>query len=217
MNDIYRHLEYTNLSPTLTARQVERMVAETKEHRFVGLCLPPFWTKKARRELGSADTQLVTVAGFPLGYQMTQTKVAEIQQALDDGANEIDLVMNVSAFKSGMPWVKIELAKCATLVHERESLLKVIIETAYLDEAEIEEAAVVCADAGADWVKTSTGYAPAGATVAHVQLLRRILPSSVGVKASGGIKTRSQALALIEAGADRLGASAAIAIASAEP
>ena len=210
MNDLPRYLEYTNLSPTITARHVERMVAETKEHCFVGLCLPPFWVKKARRELGSFDAQLITVAGFPLGYQMTQTKVAEIQQALSDGADEIDVVMNVSAFKSGMPWVKIELAKCAALVHEREVLLKVIIETAYLNDTEIKEAATLCADAGADFVKTSTGYAPHGATVAHVQLLRRTLSSHVGIKASGGIRTRSQALTLIEAGADRLGASAAL-------
>ena len=215
MNSISSYLEYTNLSPTVTARDVERMVNEAKEHRFVGLCLPPFWIKKARRELGNAETQLVTVAGFPLGYQMTQTKVAEIQQALDDGANEIDVVMNVSAFKSRMPWVKIELAKCATLVHERESMLKVIIETAYLDEPEITQAAVLCADAGADFVKTSTGYAPQGATVAHVQQLREVLPAAVGIKASGGIKTYEQALALVEAGADRIGASAAVAIARA--
>ena len=188
------------------------MVVETKEHHFVGLCLPPFWIKKARRELGASDTQLVTVAGFPLGYQMTQTKIAEIRQALDDGAHEVDVVMNVSAFKSGMPWVKIELAKCATVVHERESLLKVIIETAYLDEAEIIRAATLCADAGVDFVKTSTGYAPQGATVDHIRLLRQTLGSHVGLKASGGIKTFAQAQAMVEAGADRIGASAAVAI-----
>ena len=212
MNQLHRYLEYTNLSPTITARDVERMVGEAKEYSFVGLCLPPFWIKKARRELRGSDVQLVTVAGFPLGYQMTQTKVAEIQQALKDGVDEIDMVMNVSAFKSGMPWVKIELAKCATLVHEHESMLKVIIETAYLNESEITETATLCADAGADFVKTSTGYAPQGATVAHVRLLRQTLSSAVGIKASGGIATYQQAQALIEAGADRIGASAAVAI-----
>lgn len=206
------YLEYTDLSPTITARQVERKVNEAREHHFVGLCLPPFWVKKARRELGASSVQLVTVVGFPLGYQMTQTKTAEIRQALDDGADEIDVVMNISAFKSGMPWVKIELAKCATLVHEHESLLKVIIETAYLDEDERTKAATLCADAGADFVKTSTGFAPQGAVVEHVRQLRKELPSHVGIKASGGIKTYVQAQAMIEAGADRLGASAAMAI-----
>ena len=217
MNQLSRYLEYTNLSPTITARDVERMVSEAKEYNVVGLCLPPFWVKKARRELASSNVQLVTVAGFPLGYQMTQTKVAEIRQALDDGANEIDVVMNVSAFKSGMPWVKIELAKCAALVHERESLLKVLIETAYLDNTEIEAAATLGADAGADFIKTSTGYASSGATVAHVRQLRQVLSSQVGIKASGGIKTYQQALAMIEAGADRIGASAAVAIVDASP
>ena len=210
MNELQNYLEYTNLSPTITAYDVARMVSEAKEHHVVGLCLPPFWVKKARRELGTSDVQLVTVAGFPLGYQMTQTKTAEIQQALADGANEIDLVINLSALKSGMPWVKIEVAKCASLVHEHEALIKVIVETAYLDEAEVTKTAKLCADAGADFVKTSTGYAPAGATEAHVRQLRRVLSSHVGVKASGGIKTYGQALAMIEAGADRIGASAAI-------
>ncbi len=212
MNELHRYLEYTNLSPTITAQHVARMVGEAREHNFVGLCLPPFWIKKARRELGTSDVQLVTVAGFPLGYQMTQTKVTEITQALDDGADEIDMVMNVSAFKSEMPWVKIEVAKCATLVHERESLLKVIIETAYLSEQEIVDAATLCADAGADFVKTATGYAPTGATTEHVRQLRQALSSHVGIKASGGIKTRAQARAMIEAGADRVGASAALTI-----
>lgn len=212
MNLLPSYIEHTNLSPTITARDTERMVSEAKEHGFVGLCLPPFWIKKAHRELGTADTQLVTVAGFPLGYQMTQTKTAEIEQALKDGADEVDVVMNVSAFKSRMPWVKIEVAKCATLVHEHEALLKVIVETAYLDEEEITEAATWCANAGADFVKTSTGFAPVGATEDHVRLLRRVLPSTVGIKAAGGIRTQAQARAMIEAGADRIGTSAAVAL-----
>ena len=210
MNELASYLEYTNLSPIITAGDVERMVGEAKEHQVAGLCLPPFWIKKARRELGTTDVQLVTVAGFPLGYQMSQTKTAEIEQAIRDGADEIDMVMNVSAFRSGMPWVKIEIAKCATLVHSHEVLLKVIIETAYLSEAEMIEAAMLCADAGADFVKTSTGFAPQGATVEQVQRLRQALSAHVGIKASGGIKAAAQARAMIEAGADRIGASSAI-------
>ena len=210
MDNLASYLEYTSLSPTITAHDVDRMVGESKEYGVVGLCLPPFWIKKARRELGAANVQLVTVAGFPLGYQMTQTKTAEIEQAIRDGANEIDMVMNVSAFKSGMPWVKIEVAKCATLTHAHEVLLKVIVETAYLTEREITEAAMLCADAGADFVKTSTGFAPQGATVEQVRQLRQVLPAQVGVKASGGIKTATQAQAMIEAGANRIGGSGAI-------
>ena len=149
--------------------------------------------------------RLVTVVGFPLGYQMTQMKVAEIDQSLHDGAQEIDMVMNLSAFKSDMPWVKIEMAKCAALVHEHEVVLKVIIETAYLSDEEIMRACVLCADAGVDFVKTSTGFAPYGATVPHVRLLRECLPAQVGINAAGGIQTAAQARALIEAGADRIG------------
>ncbi len=203
-------MEYTNLSPVLTYQAVDRMVEEAKTFHFVGLCLPPFWVKKAKRDLGDSNIRMVTVVGFPLGYQMTETKIVEIQKALDNGADELDVVMNISAFKSGMPWVKVELAKCAHLIHEQEALLKVIIETAYLSDAEIQRATKLCADAGADFVKTSTGYAPQGATLHHVKLIRSMLPAQVGIKAAGGIKTHQQALAMIQAGADRIGASSAV-------
>ncbi len=210
MQNLHRYLEYTNLSPTLTYKQADRMALEAKEYQFAGLCLPPFWVKKARRDLGDAGVQMVTVVGFPLGYQMTETKIAEIRKALDDGADELDVMMNLSAFKSGMPWVKIELAKCAHLIHEHDALLKVIIETAYLSEDEITAACKLCADSGADYVKTSTGFALEGAKVEHIQLMRHMLPSSVGIKASGGIKTARQAEAMIAAGADRIGTSLAV-------
>ncbi|MFP4095631.1 MAG: deoxyribose-phosphate aldolase [Cyclobacteriaceae bacterium] len=214
MKQIERFLEHTQLSPTLTYRMVDEMIQQAKEHKFAGLCLPPFWVKKARRDLGQSDVQLVTVAGFPLGYQMTETKMAEMKKALEEGADEIDLVMNMSAFKSGMPWVKIEFAKCATLAHENDALLKIIIETAYLNEEEIRTACKLCADAGADFVKTSTGFAPTGAQIEHIRLMREVLPSNVGIKASGGIKTYEQAVAMLEAGADRIGTSSAIDIIS---
>ena len=210
--EIHQYMEYTHLAPTLTYADVDRMVREAKEYSFAGLCLPPFWVKKAKRDLGDADVQMVTVVGFPLGYQMTETKISEMQQAIHDGADELDMVMNISAFKSGMPWVKIEIAKCASLAHQHHRLLKVIIETAYLTDEEVATACKLCADAGADYVKTSTGFASAGATEHHVRLLRELLPSNVGVKASGGIRSARQAITLIEAGADRIGASAALSI-----
>lgn len=212
MKNIQRFIEHTNLKPTLDANAIDQLVAEAKEYQFGGICVPPFWVKKARRELGAGDVQLVTVAGFPLGYHMTETKVEEIKVALRDGADEIDLVMNISALKAEMPWVKIEFAKCASLVHEHECLLKVIIETAYLSEKEIALACRWCADAGVDFVKTSTGFAPEGAKVEVVRHMRELLPSNVGIKASGGIKTFEQAKELIKAGADRLGTSSGIEI-----
>lgn len=210
MTDIYRYLEYTNLSATLTYGEVDQMILDARQYNFLGICVPPFWVKKVSRDLGDADVQVVTVIGFPLGYQMTETKLQEIELAIRNGANELDMVMHISAFKSGMPWVKVEIAKCASLAHEYGCLLKVILETAYLTDEEIVEVCKLCADAGADFVKTSTGFVSEGASVHHVQLMRKTLPSDVGIKASGGIKTAQQAIELIEAGADRIGASAAL-------
>ena len=210
--DLHRHLEHTALNPTLTIGDIDRLVSEARQYNFFGICVPPFWVKRARREIGSDTITLVTVAGFPLGYNMTETKLDEIARALDNGADEVDVVWNISAFKTGMPWTKVEVAKCAKSCHDRQALLKVIIETAYLSDAEIRDACALCADAGADFVKTSTGFAPAGAKVEHIALMRASLPPAVGIKASGGIKTREQALQLISAGADRIGTSSAVAM-----
>ena len=212
MKNLQRYIEHTNLKPTIDAYVVEQLTAEAVEQQFIGLCVPPFWVKKVRRDLGERDVQLVTVAGFPLGYHMTETKLEEIKVALRDGADEIDLVMNVSALKAQMPWVKVEFAKCAKLVHEQERILKVIIETAYLNDEELELACRWCADAGVDFVKTSTGFAPEGAKVDTIRRMRELLPSNVGIKASGGIKSYEQAVALVEAGADRLGTSSGLEI-----
>lgn len=212
MQNIARYIEHTNLSATISDKEVDKLVAEAREFGFFGVCVPPFWVKRAQREIGDADLQLVTVAGFPLGYQMTETRLEEIRLALRDGANEIDLVMNISAFKMNHPWFKIDLAKCAKLVHDHEAQIKIIIETAYLSDEEIAKAATVAKDAGADFVKTSTGMAAAGAKVHHIELLRSVLPSSVGIKASGGIKTLADAEALIKAGADRIGTSSGVSI-----
>ncbi|MEO5600147.1 MAG: deoxyribose-phosphate aldolase [Cyclobacteriaceae bacterium] len=203
-------IEHTNLSPILTIGDIDKLVEEAGKFRFLGICVPPFWVKRAAREIGNQNIILVTVAGFPLGYNMTETKLDEISRAIDNGADEIDVVWNVSAFKTGMPWTKIELAKCSKLAHDREKVLKVIIETAYLSDSEIKQACKICADAGADFVKTSTGFAPTGATVNHILIMKNTLPSHVGIKASGGIKSMAQAEALIQAGAQRIGTSSGV-------
>jgi deoxyribose-phosphate aldolase len=210
--DIARYIEHTNLSPTLTIRDIDRLVEEAKKYNLLGVCVPPFWVKRAQREIGNANVLLVTVAGFPLGYNMTETKLDDIQRAMDNGADEIDVVLNVSSFKTGIPWTKIEIAKCSKLTHDYQKILKVIIETAYLSDAEISDASKLCADAGADFVKTSTGFAPTGAKAEHIKIMRQAVPAHVGIKASGGIKTLEQAIQMIEAGADRLGTSSGISI-----
>lgn len=212
MQNINRFIEHTNLKPILNGKDVDALVRDAKEYQLFGVCVPPFWVKRAKREIGDTDIQLVTVIGFPLGYNMTETKIEEMKLAIRDGADELDLVINSSAFKDGMNWPKIEIAKCSKLAHEEYKILKVIIETAYLNEDEIKILCRICADAGVDFVKTSTGFAPAGAKEEHIRLMRSELPSNVGIKASGGIKTYDQAVTLINAGADRIGTSSAVEI-----
>ncbi len=210
--DINRHIEQTNLKPDLTDKDIDMLVQQAIDNQFVGACLPPFWVKRAARELKDTDVQLVTVIGFPLGYNRTEAKILEIEKAIEDGANELDIVMNVSAFKSGMPWPKIELAKCAQLIHDGGAMMKVILETSYLTDEEIISATKLCSEAGTDWVKTSTGFSSAGAQVGHIKIMRDNAPSNVGVKASGGIRNLDQAKAMLDAGADRLGVSAGLTI-----
>lgn len=208
--EVNRFIEHTNLKPTITGSQVDKLVKEAAEYNFLGICVPPFWVKRASREIAGRDTLLVTVIGFPLGYQMTESKMKEMEMAIEGGADELDVVMNVSAYKEGMPWTKIELSKCSKMAHEAGKAMKVIIETALLTEQEIITACKMASDAGSDFLKTSTGFASEGAKVEHIKLMRSVLPASVGVKASGGISTLEQANAMIEAGAARIGASAGV-------
>ncbi len=210
--DIASYIDHTNLHPTLVIGDVDRLVEEARQFRFFGVCVPPFWVKRARREIGHDGIALITVAGFPLGYNMTETKLDEIRRAIDNGADEIDVMWNISAFKTGLPWPKTELAKASQLVHDHQKLLKVIIETSYLSDSEIEQACKICADAGADFVKTSTGFAPKGASPEHIMLMKKVLPADVGIKASGGIKSFESAEALIHAGASRIGTSSGVSI-----
>jgi deoxyribose-phosphate aldolase len=212
MLKLNRFIEHTSLKPTLTDKDIDKLVEEAIEYEFLGVCVPTFWVRKVKRAVRKQGIQLVTVIGFPLGYQMTENKLDEIKLAIDNGANELDIVMNISAFKSGMPWVKTELAKCAQLIHDNDCLMKVIIETAYLSDEEIVKASTICQDAGTDFVKTSTGFAPSGAKAKHVKLIRETINSNVGVKASGGIRDYATAISMIESGADRLGVSAGVQI-----
>jgi deoxyribose-phosphate aldolase len=210
---IHQYIEHTNLSPLITSTQVEQLVQEAIEHQFVGVCVPPFWVKKAARDIGKQPIAVVTVIGFPLGYQRTEAKLKEIELAIQDGATELDMVLDLSCIKTGTDfWAKAEIARCAKLCHDNEKVLKVILETAYLNEAEIIACCKLCEDAGADFVKTSTGFAPTGATVEQIALMRKTVSKNVGVKASGGIRTLAHAQAMIAAGADRIGTSTGIKI-----
>ena len=209
MENINQFIEYTNLRPNLRDKDIDKLVRVAVDYKFRGICIPPFWIKKAKRELGKSQVLLVTVVGFPLGFNMTDTKLAEMQRAIDDGADELEVVMNISAFKSGMPWVKVEFSKCAKLAHENDAMLKVIIETAYLNADEIESTCRMCAESGVDFVKTSTGFGPSGAKVEDISLMRKVLPPGVGIKATGGIRTLDDVSSMIRAGADIIGTSSA--------
>ena len=210
--DIASVIEHTNLSPVVTANDIVQLAAEASTYRFYGICVPPFWVKFAKRELGPATVSLVSVVGFPMGYQMTETKLDEAKRAMDNGADEIDWVWNTSAFKTGLPWTKVELAKAGKLVHGQHKTLKVIIEASCLSDDGIVLACKVCRDAGADFVKTSTGFVGSGATVEQVRLIRKSLPGTVGIKASGGIKNLAQARQMLDAGATRIGTSSGVEI-----
>jgi len=206
-------LDHTLLRPDCTEAQLLQLCREARAHGFASACVPPCYVPLAARELSGSGVAVCTVIGFPLGYSSSRVKFREAEIALAEGATELDMVLNISALKSGnLAVVQAEVEDIADLVDVHDALLKVIIETALLTELEIETAARLCAEAGAHFVKTSTGFASRGASVADVELLRRVLPASVRIKASGGIRTRAQALALVAAGADRLGTSNSLAI-----
>ncbi|RIJ36813.1 deoxyribose-phosphate aldolase [Pontibacter oryzae] len=212
--ELASYIDHTLLRPDATEQQVLQLCDEARNYGFAAVCVPPCYVQLAKDRLGvGAQVKVATVIGFPLGYQHPKVKFLETHQAIADGANEIDVVMNVSAFKSGKyEAVENELGDLAKFCHLKEAELKVIIETALLTDEEIVKACELCANAEVDFVKTSTGFAAGGATLEHIKLMRRVLPTSMKIKASGGIKTFADAEALIRAGADRLGCSASIQI-----
>ena len=212
--ELATYIDHTQLKPDATAEQVLQLCDEARNYGFAAVCIAPCYVQLAKERLGPGTlVKVATVVGFPLGYQHSKVKFLETHQAIADGANEIDVVMNISAFKSGKyEEVENELGDLAKFCHLKEAELKVIIETALLSEEEIVEACKLCANAGVDFVKTSTGFASRGATVEDIKLMRRVLPKSMKIKASGGIRTYEDAEALIKAGADRLGCSASVQI-----
>jgi deoxyribose-phosphate aldolase len=208
-------IDHTLLKPTASETDIRKLCEEAWLYAFKAVCVAPSYVAytKDMLEFCPVPIAIATVVGFPLGYSTTSVKVHEAETALRDGATELDVVMNLSQFKS-MAYLSVrdELNQLVSLAHEQKALLKVIIETAYLDRFELHTACEICVEAKADFVKTSTGFAPQGADLDTVRLMRSLLPGSVQIKASGGIRSRAQALAFIEAGASRLGTSAGVSI-----
>lgn len=211
--DFSSYLDHTNLKPTATETDIRQLCQEAYAYQFRAICVPPAYVLYASDLLLGTPVKVCTVVGFPLGYNRLAVKVAEAEKALDDGATELDMVINLTRFKS-MAYLSVreEIETLAGVAHRTGALLKVIIETAYLDDNEIRIACELCVEAGADFVKTSTGFAPAGAQIEQVKLIRSLLPETVQVKASGGIKTYEQAQAFVAAGASRIGTSSGVAI-----
>jgi deoxyribose-phosphate aldolase len=210
--DFARYIEHTNLSPVLTIRDIDALVDEAKQFNFFGVCVPPFWVRRAKREIGTAAVKLITVAGFPLGYNMTETKLDEIKRAMDNGADEVDVVWNITSFKTGIPWTKIEIAKCAKLIHDNQKVMKVIIEAGLLSRQEIAEASKLCADAGADFICPATDFHSYKLNLDDLMLMRSSVTQSAGIKACGNITSPAEVHAAIAIGADRIGTTVALAI-----
>ncbi len=209
-----RFLDHTLLGPRVTRAEIERLCAEALEHGFASVCVHGVHVPRCARALSGSAVAVGTVVGFPLGASATAVKLFEARQALEDGATELDAVLPLGALaegdEAGDRAVREELAGLCALVHRAGGKLKAILETALLSEEEKVRACRLACEAGVDFVKTSTGFQGAGASVADVRLLRRTAPAGVEIKASGGIRTPQAAWALIEAGATRLGTSWAL-------
>ena len=214
--ELRKAIEHTLLKQEATREQIKLLCEEAVENGLGGVCVPPYFVADAAKLLESSGVKVVTVIGFPLGYQLPAIKVEEAKRAVDHGADELDMVMNIAAFKSGdINWVKNDIDSVATIAHMSNKKIKVIIESGILTDEDIKKACAICAELGVDFVKTSTGFAAAGASVAHVKLMRAALPKKIAIKASGGIRDKAFAEALIAAGADRIGTSSGVKIVNA--
>ena len=210
-------IDHTVLKAETTLADVKRICEEAIEHQFAAVCVPPYYVAPARQALQDSSVRLATVIGFPMGYSATVAKVEEIKRAIDEGADEFDVVINVAAVKNGnWAFVRNDLDRMVTACHLRAKHIKVIIETGLLEEEEIRQLCTICNDLEPDYVKTSTGFNGPGANPEVIRLLRSLLKPEIKLKASGGIRTAEDARALIEAGANRLGASKGISIVSEE-
>ena len=206
-------IDHTLLRPDATEAQIAQLCQEAAAHGFASVCVPPCYVAAATAQLAGTGVAVCTVIGFPLGYATSSVKFKEAEVAMYDGATELDMVINIAALKSGkVELVQAEILDLADLCHVHQALLKVIIETALLTEEEIVLACKLCVGGEADFVKTSTGFASRGASVADVELMRRSLPDTIRIKAAGGIRTRAAALALVAAGVDRIGSSNSVAL-----
>lgn len=206
-------IDHTILKPEATRADVIKVCREARQYNFASVCVNPYWVPLVRTELQGSPVKVCTVVGFPLGATSTEAKVAETMAALRAGAQEIDMVINVGALRSGdQEAVKLDIRQVVQVAHEARAIVKVILETALLDDNQKAVASTLAKLAGADFVKTSTGFGPSGATAHDVALMRSVVGPEMGVKASGGIRTLADLQQMQAAGATRIGASASVKI-----
>lgn len=211
--EMAKMIDHTLLKQDATEDQIKKLCAEAKEYGFWSVCVNPCYVALSAKELEGSNVKVCTVVGFPLGAFTTETVVFQTVEAMKNGATEIDMVVNVGEIKSGnWGYVENDIKAIAETVHKNNGLLKVIIETCLLTDDEKVKVCQIAKKVGADYVKTSTGFSTGGATVEDVRLMRDTVGTEMGVKASGGIHSSEEAIALAEAGASRIGASAGIAI-----
>ncbi len=205
-------IDHTFLSPQATAADIKRLCEEAVEHGFYAVCIPPFFVSRARADLQDTAVKIATVIAFPYGYSETPIKVAEARRSIEEGADELDIVINIAAVRSGdWNYVKTEIEQMATTLRLKGKVCKLILELGVLTDEERDRLVVICNAVRPDFVKTSTGT-QGGTTVEQVRHLRANLHPEIRIKASGGIRTAAEARALIDAGADRIGTSSGLAI-----
>lgn len=210
--ELAKYIDHTQLKPETTKEQIKQIIDEAKEYEFASVCVNPYWVPYCYEHLSDSSVKVCTVIGFPLGASSTNTKVFETEQAIKDGADEIDMVINVGELKfANYDVVKADIAGVVNAAKDK-ALVKVIIETSLLTDEEKVQACELAKAAGADFVKTSTGFSGGGATIKDVKLMRETVGPVMGVKASGGVRDYESTKAMIDAGATRIGASAGIAI-----
>ncbi len=206
-------IDHTLLKPEAAAQDIEKVCLEALKHGFAAVCVNPCWVPLVAKRLADSPVKVCTVIGFPLGANQTKTKLAEASLALTQGARELDMVQNVGALRSqDYSLVEQEIAELADLAHRHGAILKVILETSLLTAEQKMKACRIAAEAKADFVKTSTGFSTAGATVEDIRLMRQTVGHALGVKASGGIRTLATVREMLAAGATRIGASAGVQI-----
>jgi len=215
--DLARMIDHTLLKPEATPGEVQKLCEEAKKFTFASVCINAGYVPLCARLLRGSPVRVCTVIGFPLGATSTATKAFETEQAIRDGAQEVDMVINVGMLKAGeLQYVERDIAAVVNAARRQKVLTKVIIETALLTDEEKVKVCLLAKKVGADFVKTSTGFAKGGATAGDIALMRRVVGSAMGVKASGGVRSREDALAMVASGADRIGASASVRIVGGE-